>query len=65
VITFFLARGEPAMTDADRDRVLDIIWRAMSEAAGGADIPMAAQLIADEALVVMDAVISASLQDTD
>lgn len=45
------------MTAADKDRLLDIIWRAMSAAAGGDDIPMEAQLIADEAIAVIDALL--------
>ena len=53
------------MTEFDRDRLLDIIWRAMSAAAGGEDIPMDAQLIADEALVEIDRIIAASPQDID
>jgi hypothetical protein len=42
------------MTEADRERLLDILWRAMSAAAGYEDIPADAQLIADEALPILD-----------
>lgn len=53
------------MTAADKDRILDIIWRAMSAAAKGDDIPMEAQLIADEAISVMDAILARCPQDSD
>ena len=52
------------MTDDDKDRILDILWRAMSAAAGGKDIPMEAQLIADEALEEMGRIIAASSPDS-
>lgn len=52
------------MTEQDKERLLDIIWRAMSAAANGEDVPMEAQLIADEALVEMDRIIAAAPQDS-
>lgn len=53
------------MTERDKERILDIIWRAMSAAADGEDIPMEAQLIADEAIAEMDKIIAAAPQDND
>lgn len=53
------------MTELDKERLLDIVWRAMSAAACGEDIPMEAQLIADEALVEMERIIAANFQDID
>lgn len=53
------------MTQADKERILDIIWRAMSAAAKHDDIPMEAQLIADEAAAVMDAILARELQGSD
>lgn len=53
------------MTELDKERLLDILWRAMSAAACGGDIPMEAQLIADEALVEMERIISANPQGID
>lgn len=35
------------MTADDREKILDLVWRAMSVAAGGEDVPMEAQIIAD------------------
>lgn len=52
------------MTEADKERLLDIIWRAMSAAANDDDIPMNAQLIADEAAAVMDMVIARDKDET-
>jgi hypothetical protein len=53
------------MTLADKERILDIIWRAMSAAANHDDIPMEAQLIADEAIVIIDALVVPEPADTD
>ena len=53
------------MTEADKERILDIIWRAMSAAAKHDDIPTEAQLIADEAIGVMDAILARQPRDSD
>lgn len=51
------------MTEKDKERLLDIVWRAMSAAANGDDIPMDAQLIADEVSAEIDRIIAAGFQD--
>ena len=56
---------EENMTEADKERILDIIWRAMSAAAKHDDIPTEAQLIADEAIGVMDAILARQPRDSD
>lgn len=60
-----MGERENTMTDDDKERILDIIWRALSAAASGEDIPMEAQLIADEALEEMDRIIAAVFPDND
>lgn len=53
------------MTPADKEIILDILWRAMSAAAKHDDIPMDAQLIADEAITVIDAILARAPQGND
>lgn len=59
----FLLREGCQMTEREKERILDILWRAMSAAANHDDIPMEAQVIAEEASNVLDMLIAASPQD--
>jgi len=53
------------MTPADKETLLDILWRAMSAAAKHEDIPVEAERIADEMIRILDFLIEQSPQDDD
>ena len=53
------------MTLADKETILDILWRAMSAAAKGEAIPDEAERIADEMIPILDFIIENAPQDND
>jgi hypothetical protein len=48
------------MTEAKKEYILDLVWRAMSAAADGQDIPKDAEMLATELEDFLDRLIAAS-----
>ena len=51
------------MTESDKEMILDLLWEAMSIAAGRDDIPVEAQLIADKIEAIISALLPLATQD--
>lgn len=58
----FIVR-ELDMTESDKEMILDLLWEAMSIAAGRDDIPVEAQLIADKIEAIISALLPLATQD--